>query len=167
LCDIYYSRGAQGALLVYDVSRRDSFEHVKAWYDRAMQLGGEDLICVLVGNKSDLVADGMTADLLQTDAAVEGNGFFEDEQQLHGTAAKVSSFVTSAEGEELAASLGIQFVSTSALTGSNVEAAFVTMTQGIKRSVDARGLTGIKGGNLMSQGGVVLANGEKKTRGCC
>jgi GTPase SAR1 family protein len=51
-------------LLVYDVSRRDSFEHVKAWYDRAKQLGGEDLICVLVGNKNDL--DNGSADLLDT-----------------------------------------------------------------------------------------------------
>lgn len=49
-----YYRGAQGALLVFDVSRRDSFEHVQSWLDRAMQLGGEDVEPVLVGNKVDL-----------------------------------------------------------------------------------------------------------------
>jgi GTPase SAR1 family protein len=48
------SRGAQGCLLVYDVTSRDSFDHVQRWYDRAKQLGGEDLITVLVGNKIDL-----------------------------------------------------------------------------------------------------------------
>jgi GTPase SAR1 family protein len=39
---------------VYDVGRRDSFEHVQSWYDRAKQLGGEDICPILVGNKCDL-----------------------------------------------------------------------------------------------------------------
>ena len=34
--------------------RRDSFEHVQSWYDRAKQLGGEDIEPVLIGNKIDL-----------------------------------------------------------------------------------------------------------------
>jgi GTPase SAR1 family protein len=41
-------------LLVYDISQRHSFEHVKQWYNRAKQLGGEELIAILVGNKIDL-----------------------------------------------------------------------------------------------------------------
>ncbi|CAE7620158.1 RAB8B, partial [Symbiodinium microadriaticum] len=49
-----YYRGAQGALLVYDIGRRESFEHVQAWYDRAKQLGGQDIEPVLIGNKIDL-----------------------------------------------------------------------------------------------------------------
>jgi hypothetical protein len=74
--------------------------------------------------------------------------------------------VSRVEGEELAASLGVQFVSTSALTGDNVESAFVTMTRGIKQSVDARGLTGIKDANLQKAGGVTIATGERKSS-CC
>jgi Ras family len=52
-----YYRGAQGALLVYDVCRRDSFEHIQKWFERAKQLGGEDLEVVLIGNKNDLPDD--------------------------------------------------------------------------------------------------------------
>jgi len=52
-----YYRGAQGALLVYDVCRRDSFEHIQKWFERAKQLGGEDLEVVLIGNKNDLPID--------------------------------------------------------------------------------------------------------------
>ena len=48
------------------------------------------------------------------------------------------------EGESLAKELGIPFVETSALNGNNVEAAFVCMTANIKKSVDRRGLTGVK-----------------------
>ena len=123
------SRGAQGALLVYDVTSRDSYEHVQKWYDRAKQLGGEYLETVLGGNKTDLPAH---------------------ERQ-----------VSAQEGEALAAELGIPFIETSALNGSNVEGAFVRMTQGIKRSLDKRGLTGVKSGNLQQVGGVMLANKER------
>jgi GTPase SAR1 family protein len=34
--------------------RRESFEHVQSWYDRAKQLGGQDIEPVLIGNKMDL-----------------------------------------------------------------------------------------------------------------
>jgi len=68
--------------------------------------------------------------------------------------------VDTTEGEALAAELGIPFIETSALSGSNVEAAFVRMTQSIKRSLDERGLTGVKADNLKRAGGVQLASKE-------
>ena len=34
--------------------RRESFEHVKSWYDRAKQLGGQDIEPILIGNKNDI-----------------------------------------------------------------------------------------------------------------
>ena len=49
-----YYRGATGAMLVFDLGSRDSFVHIKTWYDRARLLGGENIVAVLVGNKSDL-----------------------------------------------------------------------------------------------------------------
>jgi hypothetical protein len=36
------------------VGRRESFDRVRAWYDRAKQLGGQDIEPVLIGNKSDI-----------------------------------------------------------------------------------------------------------------
>ena len=46
-----YYRGAQGALLVYDTTSRNSFELVQKWYEKAKILGGNDLITVLIGKK--------------------------------------------------------------------------------------------------------------------
>ena len=46
------------------------------------------------------------------------------------------------DGEELSKQLAVPLVETSALNGSNVEAAFVTMTSNIKKRVDKRGLSG-------------------------
>lgn len=50
-----YSRGAQGAVLVYDLTQPFSFEHIENWFNRARQLGGEELVTILLGNKIDLI----------------------------------------------------------------------------------------------------------------
>mmetsp|Transcript_8228 Transcript_8228/g.18397 ORF Transcript_8228/g.18397 Transcript_8228/m.18397 type:complete len:295 (-) Transcript_8228:89-973(-) len=52
-----YYRGAAGALLVYDITRRDSFEHVSQWLQEARQNADPDLVITLVGNKSDKLAE--------------------------------------------------------------------------------------------------------------
>lgn len=48
-----YYRGASGALVVYDVSRRESFEHVTEWLQEARANAEPDLVMTLVGNKCD------------------------------------------------------------------------------------------------------------------
>ncbi|CAE8632236.1 unnamed protein product, partial [Polarella glacialis] len=52
-----YYRGAAGALLVYDITRRDSFEHVLQWLQEARSNADPELCITLVGNKCDKVAD--------------------------------------------------------------------------------------------------------------
>lgn len=49
-----YYRGAAGALLVYDITRRDTFEQVLSWLEDARAHSGSDMVVVLVGNKADL-----------------------------------------------------------------------------------------------------------------
>ncbi|XP_050219743.1 ras-related protein RABA6a-like [Mercurialis annua] len=49
-----YYRGALGALLVYDITRRATFENVKKWLHELREFGNSDTIVVLVGNKCDL-----------------------------------------------------------------------------------------------------------------
>ncbi len=51
-----YYRGAQGIILVYDVSRRDTFESLHMWLQEVEQFsmgGGKDVVKLLVGNKID------------------------------------------------------------------------------------------------------------------
>ncbi|KAJ9540243.1 hypothetical protein OSB04_026749 [Centaurea solstitialis] len=50
-----YYRGAQGAMLVYDITRNGTFEHLKKWLTELREFGDRDMVIVLVGNKSDLV----------------------------------------------------------------------------------------------------------------
>eukprot|EP00746_Dinoflagellata_sp_MGD_P161887 gnl/MRDRNA2_/MRDRNA2_89205_c0_seq1.p1 gnl/MRDRNA2_/MRDRNA2_89205_c0~~gnl/MRDRNA2_/MRDRNA2_89205_c0_seq1.p1 ORF type:complete len:213 (-),score=31.61 gnl/MRDRNA2_/MRDRNA2_89205_c0_seq1:336-974(-) len=49
-----YYRGATGALLVYDISRRDSFNHVSRWLNEAREYSNPNMVIMLVGNKCDL-----------------------------------------------------------------------------------------------------------------
>jgi Ras family len=52
-----YYRGAHAALLVYDITSRDSFERAKQWTDELEAKAGSNQIRVLVGNKCDMEED--------------------------------------------------------------------------------------------------------------
>jgi len=50
-----YYRGAQGIILVYDVTKEDTFDNIKGWLDEANTFTTKDnIVKVLVGNKIDL-----------------------------------------------------------------------------------------------------------------
>ncbi|WWD07830.1 hypothetical protein V865_005936 [Kwoniella europaea PYCC6329] len=49
-----YFRGAAGALLVYDVTRRASFDHVTSWLEDLRKYADENVSIILVANKIDL-----------------------------------------------------------------------------------------------------------------
>ena len=46
-----YYRGAAGALLVYDISNRASYNHLDSWLSDARELAHKEIVIVLVGNK--------------------------------------------------------------------------------------------------------------------
>jgi len=49
-----YYRGAAGALLVYDITRRETFSHLTRWLEEARQNSHQNMVIMLIGNKSDL-----------------------------------------------------------------------------------------------------------------
>ncbi len=49
-----YYRGATGALLVYDVTRRETFDHVLSWLEDAKENANMAITILLIGNKTDL-----------------------------------------------------------------------------------------------------------------
>ena len=50
-----YYKGAQGIVIVYDVTDSASFDHVKSWMNDIDKFAKEGVFKILVGNKSDLV----------------------------------------------------------------------------------------------------------------
>ena len=49
-----YYRGAVGALLVYDISKHQTYENVQRWLKELRDHADANIVIMLVGNKSDL-----------------------------------------------------------------------------------------------------------------
>ncbi|GMI75753.1 RAB GTPase homolog A4C, SMALL MOLECULAR WEIGHT G-PROTEIN 1 [Hibiscus trionum] len=49
-----YYRGAVGAMLVYDITKRQTFDHVAKWLEELRGHADKNIVVMLVGNKSDL-----------------------------------------------------------------------------------------------------------------
>lgn len=69
-----YYRGAAGALMVYDITRRSTYNHLSSWLTDARNLTNPNTVIFLIGNKSDLEA--------QRDVTYEEAKQFADENGL-------------------------------------------------------------------------------------
>lgn len=102
---VYYA-GSLGALLVFDITRRDSFENIEMWLDEIWKHNGKGHIpVVILGNKYDL--------------RDQTPGCVEEKEALD--LAKNLSKKTKEKGFE------VKFLNTSAKTGLNVADAFQTL----------------------------------------
>lgn len=52
-----YYKGAHGIILVYDITDRQSFKDIENWLAEVDKYGNENVVKMLVGNKSDLEAN--------------------------------------------------------------------------------------------------------------
>lgn len=52
MAPIYY-KDSDGAVLVYDITVRESFQKVQKWLTELRQYAGEDILIVIAGNKCD------------------------------------------------------------------------------------------------------------------
>jgi Ras-related protein Rab-2A len=143
-----YFRGASGALLVFDISRRPTFTHAVDWLNDLRQIAEQDIVVVLVGNKSDLAAG--------------------DENKRE---------VTKEEAEEWAKKNGVlEYVETSAKSGDGVELAFGRVAERIYMNIEAGKYdlndrrSGVKGPGAggANRGNVKLGGPVKQSGyGCC
>ena len=49
-----YYKGAKGAFIVYDITRKESFENVTKWAEQLKSTADKNLTIIIVGNKTDL-----------------------------------------------------------------------------------------------------------------
>ena len=49
-----YYKGAVGALLVYDITRKETFYHVAKWLEEVRNNSSKQIVIILIGNKKDL-----------------------------------------------------------------------------------------------------------------
>ncbi|XP_042384791.1 ras-related protein RHN1-like [Zingiber officinale] len=74
LAPMYY-RGASAAIIVYDISRMDSFERAKKWVQELQKQGNPDMVTALAGNKCDL-EEKRKVPTEEVKAYAEENGLF-------------------------------------------------------------------------------------------
>jgi len=85
-----YYRGADGIIMVYDVTSMESFDHVEEWLNEVERHANESTSKLLVGNKADLVDEKqVTEEQAQRFADKLGISFLE-------TSAKTSTNVDAA-----------------------------------------------------------------------
>lgn len=154
-----YFRGASGALLVFDITRRNTFNSVTSWLHDLRQIAEEDIVVILVGNKCDLAPS----------STVDSSASAKNQRQ-----------VTKEEAEEWCrVNKVMQYVETSAKSGENVERAFLEVAERIHHNIEAGkydlndrrsgvkgpGAGGGAGGKTVNLGG----GGGKKgaAGGCC
>ncbi|KAL7130425.1 hypothetical protein ABFS83_13G133300 [Erythranthe nasuta] len=70
-----YYRGAVGALLVYDISRRQTFESIGRWLNELHTHSDMNVVTILVGNKTDL-RDAREVRISEGKALAEAQGLF-------------------------------------------------------------------------------------------
>ena len=49
-----YLKGSEGIFLVFDLTRKDTLEHVEAWFSGVTKQVGKEIPFILLGNKKDL-----------------------------------------------------------------------------------------------------------------
>ncbi|KMT02536.1 hypothetical protein BVRB_9g202230 [Beta vulgaris subsp. vulgaris] len=70
-----YYRGAVGALLVFDISRRQTFDNIGRWLNELHTHSDMNVVTILVGNKSDL-KDAREVSTAEGKALAEAQGLF-------------------------------------------------------------------------------------------
>ncbi|OMJ85870.1 hypothetical protein SteCoe_12712 [Stentor coeruleus] len=50
-----YCRGASVAILVYDITKKETFDNLRKWHEIVLESGNTDMIFAVVGNKEDLI----------------------------------------------------------------------------------------------------------------
>ena len=73
-----YYKGALGALVVYDITKKVTFENIDKWINDLKHLADKNVSIILIGNKSDLeVERQVSKEEGQMKAQTNGLGFLE------------------------------------------------------------------------------------------
>ncbi|TFG11588.1 MAG: GTP-binding protein [Promethearchaeota archaeon] len=70
-----FYKGAAGALLVFDLTREQTYTEIRKWLNEIKQISGEKIIFVLIGNKVDLIPHvGTVIDRKEAEAFAKKEG---------------------------------------------------------------------------------------------
>ena len=134
-----YYKGAIGALLVYDITRRETFTHVTKWLDDVRTNSSKNVTVILIGNKKDL-EDKRQVSYEEGEAFAKENGLMFLETSAKTAYNVVESFNLSAQ-----------------CILNNIE------RTGVDPSINSN-INLVKGMENVNPGGI---NGPNKANACC
>ena len=139
-----YYRGAQGMLLVFDVTNWDSFDKVRNWMTSIQENTTDPVTIYLVGNKCDVPFP-------------KG-----EEEEEEGKQERLVRRITQEKAQELAREFNVEYFETSARDGTNVESTFLRLAGAVLEKMPAQ---------ERKEQGVTLAKTRKDPkdgrRSCC
>lgn len=90
LAPMYY-RGAQAAIVVYDVTNTDTFARAKNWVKELQRQANPNIVIALAGNKADLASKrAIETDVSLGASLTAGTGFFSVGGSFHDRLTTVS-----------------------------------------------------------------------------
>lgn len=160
-----YYRGAAAAVVVYDVTSRDSFARAQAWVRELQRQASPGLVIALAGNKADLASSAPAA-------SSEAGG---DDAAASSTSARA---VATADAAAYAAESGLHFWETSAKEGTNVAELFADVASRLHSSrasaaaanaANAAGGGGAGAGGAGGNGGITLTQAppQRNAKAAC
>ena len=141
-----YYRGAAGALLVYDITRRDTFQHLNRWLEEARQHSQSNMTIMLIGNKNDL-EHRRAVTTAEGKAFADANGLVFMETSAKTAHNVEQAFLKTAEEIH------------NKITTGEIDVA--NESNGIKVGIAA------SGGNASSSGGLPGMNSNQQRSNCC
>ncbi|TRY63306.1 hypothetical protein TCAL_09018 [Tigriopus californicus] len=136
-----YYRGAAGALLVYDITSRESFNTLANWLTDARTLASASIVIILVGNKKDL----------------------EGEREVTFLEASRTCLNLSRFPNRFAQENDMIFLETSAKTGDSVEEAFLKCSKTILAKIETGELDPERIGSGIQYGESLLRRNQQST----
>jgi Ras-related protein Rab-5C len=150
LAPMYY-RGAAAAVVVYDVTSRDSFARAQAWVRELQRQASPGLVIALAGNKADLANAAGAA------AAPEAGG--DDDAPAAASSSSSARAVATADAAAYAAESGLHFWETSAKDGTNVAELFADVASRLPTRASAAAAAAGAAGAAGGAGGAAGGNG--------
>jgi small GTP-binding protein len=187
-----YIRGADGVLLVYDITDPNTFSSMRYWVEQIKKGGGEALDMVLVGAKADLLDNEQYMKKLHDKvgcvavvpparcdspaplACAPARALTDPSRALASSASTSTFFsstqgdkyVTTEEGQALAEEFNVPFFETSAKTNKNVDAAFLALANATLKTKLRREEQDMAGSGGSGSVGVSSGGGKAKAK-CC
>ncbi|XP_019191015.1 PREDICTED: ras-related protein RABA5a-like [Ipomoea nil] len=146
-----YYRGAVGALLVYDISRRLTFESIGRWLTELQNHSDMNIVTILVGNKSDL-QDAREVTTAEGKALAEAQSLFFIETSALNSSNVTAAFETIVK--EIYTILSRKVMQSQELKNGNTERL-------------SSGKAVVLEGEENKEGAEAAAAGEEAQAGCC